>query len=66
MQQIEEARRELTSLVGKGQSVTTEEIREFFERYGSVASDMEAMRKEKMLSDIALLLTLAEQRELSL
>ena len=66
MQQIEEARRELTSLVGKGQSVTTEEIREFFERYGPVASDMEAMRKEKMLSDIALLLTLAEQRELSL
>ena len=33
MQQIEEAKQELESLVSKGQSVTAKEIQEFFGRY---------------------------------
>ena len=58
-----EMKKDLEVLIKKGQFVTSKEIQDFFERYESLVSDTTLLRKEKMMADITLLLTLAEQRE---
>lgn len=63
---IAHVQEELKRLVQKGQAVTADELMSFFEKNGEFFSDTETLKKEKMLSDVALLLTLAEQRGVEL
>jgi len=65
-QQVKEAKAELTRLIDRADHITADEIESYFLRYNSIANDIDLMKREKMTSDIALLLTLAEQKELSL
>lgn len=59
---IDQIQEELSRLVQKGQDVTADKLVSFFEKNGEFLSDTEALKKGKMMSDVALLLTLAEQR----
>lgn len=63
---VEQLQEELSRLVKKGQDVTADELVSFFEENGEFLSDTEALKKGKMMSDVALLLTLAEQRGVEL
>lgn len=63
---VDQIQEELKRLVQKGQDVTANELVSFFEKNGEFLSDTETLKKEKMLSDVALLLTLAEQRGVEL
>lgn len=63
---VEQVQEELSRLVQKGQDVTADELVYFFEKNGEFLSDTEALKKGKMMSDVALLLTLAEQRGVEL
>ena len=63
---VEQLQEELSRLVQKGQDVTADELVSFFEENGEFLSDTEALKKGKMMSDVALLLTLAEQRGVEL
>ena len=63
---VEQVQEELSRLVHKGQDVTADELVYFFEKNGEFLSDTEALKKGKMMSDVALLLTLAEQRGVEL
>lgn len=65
-QQVKEAKAELARLIDKADHITADEIESYFSRYGVIANNIELMKKEKMTIDIALLLTLAEQKGLSL
>ena len=65
-QQVKEAKVELTRLIDKADHITADEIESYFLRYNSIVNDIDLMKREKMTSDIALLLTLAEQKGLSL
>jgi hypothetical protein len=64
-QQVKEAKAELTRLIDNADHITADEIESYFSRYGVIANNIELMKKEKMTIDIALLLTLAEQKGLS-
>lgn len=59
---VAQAQEELKRLVQKGQDATADELVSFFEKNGEFLSDTEALKKGEMMSDVALLLTLAEQR----
>ena len=59
---IAQVQEDLKRLVQKGQDVTADELMSFFEKNEEFLSDTEALKKGKMMSDVALLLTLAEQR----
>lgn len=63
---VEQVQEELSRLVYKGQDVTADELMSFFEKNGEFLSDTEALKKGKMMGDVALLLTLAEQRGVEL
>ena len=63
---VEQAQEELSILVQKGKDVTADELVSFFEKNEEFLSDTEALKKGKMMSDVALLLTLAEQRGIEL
>ena len=63
---VEQVQEELSRLVQKGQDVTADELVSFFEKNGEFLSDTESLKKGKMMSDVALLLTLAEQRGVEL
>ena len=63
---VEQVQEELSRLVQKGQDVTADELVSFFEKNGEFLSDTEALKKGKMMSDVALLLTLSEQRGIEL
>lgn len=63
---IDQIQEELSRLVQKGQDVTADKLVSFFEKNGEFLSDTETLKKEKMLSDVALLLTIAEQRGVEL
>jgi len=63
---VEQLQEELSRLVQKGQDVTADELVSFFEKNGEFLSDTEALKKGKMMSDVALLLTLSEQRGIEL
>lgn len=65
-QQVKEAKAELARLIDNADHITADEIESFFSSYSVIANDIELMKKEKMTIDIALLLTLAEQKGLSL
>jgi len=63
---VDQVQEELKRLVQKGQDVTADELVSFFEKNGEFLSDTEALKKGKMMSDVALLLTLSEQRGIEL
>lgn len=63
---VEQVQEELSRLVQKGQDVTADELVSFFEKNREFLSDTEALKKGKMMGDVALLLTLAEQRGVEL
>lgn len=63
---LDRMQEELKRLVQKGQAITTDNLVYFFENYGEVLSDTETLKKRKMMSDVALLLTFVEQRGLEL
>lgn len=63
---IAHVQEELKRLVHKGQDVTADELMSFFEENGEFLSDTEALKKGNMMSDVALLLTLAEQKGIEL
>lgn len=62
----DQVQEDLKRLVQKGQDVTADELVSFFEKNGEFLSDTETLKKGKMMSDVALLLTLAEQRGVEL
>lgn len=62
----DQVQEDLKRLVQKGQDVTADELVSFFEKNGEFLSDTESLKKGKMMSDVALLLTLAEQRGVEL
>lgn len=63
---VDQVQGELRRLVQKGQDVTADELVSFFETNGEFLSDTEALKKGKMMSDVVLLLTIAEQRGVEL
>lgn len=63
---VDQVQEELKKLVQKGQDVTADELMSFFKKNGEFLSDTESLKKGKMMSDVALLLTLAEQRGIEL
>lgn len=64
-QQVKEAKVEIARLIDKADHITADEIESYFLRHNAIADDIELMKREKMTSDIALLLALAEQKGLS-
>lgn len=62
----DQVQEDLKRLVQKGQDVTADELVSFFEKNGEFLSNTETLKKGKMMSDVALLLTLAEQRGIEL
>lgn len=65
-QQIKIAKKDLSSLLARSENLTLEEIESYFSKNSWLVDDIDLISREKMAGDIALLLTLSEQKRLSL